>query len=290
VTAEPYHSGAVMTPTHCVFCGVEDVTREHIYRRTYRTYAGTNRYYRVDIATGNITPMAPHESAFNLTAKVVCQGCNGGWMDQLDNKVEPAVTAFFEGRQYECDAQMAKDIALWAAKTSAMRAFGGFDRGVTDDDIKYLYNHREPPADWVVYLGHTSTVGSTNERIYSINGLIDQTGHDATELPSGLLVPRTDTFLMQEHWWAVEEMLMIVFSLSGPAKTPGKSQSVAEAVASRIEEARVSAPPLIRLWPNPVAFTWPGDLAQSPIENFAPVLIACEAISDSLPDKLASEH
>lgn len=277
-----------MEPTHCVFCGANEVTKEHIYRKTYRTYAGTNRYYRVDIATGKITPMAPHESAFNMTAEVVCQGCNGGWMDQLDNQVQPAVTAFFDGRPYACDAQMAKDIALWAAKTSAMRAFRGFDRGVTDGDIKYLYDHREPPADWLVYLGHTSTVGSTNERIYSINGLVDQTGHNAAELPSGLLVPRTDTFLMQEHWWAVEQMLMIVFSLSGPATTPGKSQSVAEAVASRIEGARVAAAPLIQLWPNPAPFSWPSDLTQAAIEDFAPILVACEAISDSLPEKLAT--
>lgn len=234
--------------------------------------------------------MAPHESAFNMTAKVVCQGCNGGWMDQLDNEVQPAVTAFFEGRPYECDGYMAKNIALWAAKTSAMRAFGGVDRGVTDDDIQYLYNHREPPADWVIYLGHTSTVGSTNERIYSINSLVDHSGHDATELPSGLFVPRTDTFFMQEHWWAIEQMLMIVFSLSGPARTPGKTKSVAENIASLIEGARVRAPSLIQLWPNPAPFSWPKDLTQSAIDGFAPILAACEAISGSLPDRLASEH
>jgi len=280
-----------MEPTHCIFCGVGEVTKEHIYRKKYRTYAGANRYYKVDISTRKVTPMAPHESAFNLTAKVVCQeGCNGGWMDQLDNKVEPAVTSFIEGRPYKCDAHMAKDLALWAAKTSVIRAFGGLDRGITDDDIKYIYNHREPPADWLVYLGHTSTVGSTNERMYSISGLVSHTAHEATESPSGLLVPKTETFFMQEHWWAIQQMLMIVFSLSGPPTSTGKSRSVAEEVASNIERARSVAPSLIRLWPNPTPFSWPDDLAQSPIENFAPVLVACEATSDSLPIKLATGH
>lgn len=273
-------SGLQMTPADCIFCGGRPLTREHIYRRTYHTYAGTNRYYRVQITTGRSTPMAPHESTFNLTARVVCRGCNGGWMDQIDREVEPAATAFFDGRTYHCSEQMAKSVALWAAKTSAVRAFqGSSDRGVTDDDIRYIYDHQEPPSDWLIYIGHTSTVGSTNECRYAISELIDQTGHNATELPSGLLLPHTATFLIQEHWWAIEQMLLIVISLSGPAKTPMARKSIVEIARQSIESASLQSAPLVRLWPNPVAFDWPSDLQQAPIEAFLPVLAACEEIA-----------
>lgn len=282
MTSSPLHSGADMTPANCVFCGSQGLTREHIYRKSYSTYAGTNRYYKIDTISGKTTPMAPHESVFNLTAKVVCKSCNSNWMNQLDQQVQPAVTAFFEGNQYACGAQMAKNIALWAAKTTVMRVFNGSpDRGVTNTDIKYLYDHREPPADWLIYVAHTSTAGSTNECSYSVNEVTDQTGHNATELPSGLLVPKTGMFLMQEHWWAVEEMLMIVFSFSGPPANPGKV-SVTDYVRSQIENSRGSAPTLIQLWPKPQSFNWPADLTQGTIEQFMPILVARQAISDSL--------
>src|SRR5690349_5600048 len=139
---ESRHTGADMRPTVCVFCRSNPAkSKEHIYRDTYRRYAGTEPYNSLDFETGTASPLRNGQNPFTHRVKVVCASCNNGWMNKLDEDVEPAAVAFFEGTPYSCDEAMAAQLAYWAAKTTMMRVFMDPDRAVRDEDFKHLYEH-----------------------------------------------------------------------------------------------------------------------------------------------------
>lgn len=286
-TSEAYwHSGANMKPDTCVFCRqAPAVSREHIYRKTYRRYAGADTYSRIEYKDGvsTITPLSPGESPFNQKVQVVCGDCNSRWMNDLDKRVEPAAVAFFEGKPYSCDQAMAADLALWAAKTTMMRVFKDSDRGVRDEQMAYLHDNQEVPPGWLVFLGHTSLVGSLNESRMAFTSAHDLDPERVTILSSGLAVPKFEFAYSQQHSVAIQQMVLITFALSGPEPKPGKV-GWPVVMSELIGHLRSQTPaPVLQLWPSPTAFEWPAALPTHPIEDFFPLLAALPIIGDELP-------
>lgn len=104
----------------CVFCGGRPLTREHIWPEwiisSVRKHLGPAP---VQVARLNDDPYVVPE--LNATVKVVCAGCNNGWMSELETRVRPALEPMILGRlPVALTPVMQAMLARWAFKTAVM--------------------------------------------------------------------------------------------------------------------------------------------------------------------------
>lgn len=232
-----------------------------------------------------MTPLRNDENPFTHRVKVVCADCNNGWMNKLDEDVEPAAVAFFEGNPYSCDEEMVATLAYWAAKTTMMRVFMDADRSVRDHEIAHLYDEMEVPPGWLVFLGRTSWSGSMNESRTIWFGPYSEDPDTFSALPSGLLVPTVEPAYFQQHSVVIQQMLLITIALSGGQK----ELDWANKAGAAIGWLRSQTPaPVIQLWPNPTAFEFPSALPGHPIGNFFPLLSALPLFGANTPGRAST--
>jgi hypothetical protein len=100
----------------CVFCGGPANSREHVWPQwVSRHFVG--RLSLVDVSRG-----VPPRSMHILDAQVrrVCQGCNGGWMSQLEAQAKPLLEPMFDGKPVTLGADQQAVLAAWTVKTLMM--------------------------------------------------------------------------------------------------------------------------------------------------------------------------
>ncbi|MBM0228216.1 hypothetical protein [Micromonospora sp. ATA51] len=105
-------------PNACRFCGATNrqITNEHIWPDWLRDYLPAVRQpghsERWSSAAGRDRWRQPI-----LTAKVrvVCDGCNNGWMSQLEEAAKPIVGPMVVGQAVELDATAQQIVANWVA-------------------------------------------------------------------------------------------------------------------------------------------------------------------------------
>jgi hypothetical protein len=99
-----------------VFCGGPANSREHVWPQwVSRHFVG--RLSLVDVSRG-----VPPRSMHILDAQVrrVCQGCNGGWMSQLEAQAKPLLEPMFDGKPVTLGADQQAVLAAWTVKTLMM--------------------------------------------------------------------------------------------------------------------------------------------------------------------------
>jgi hypothetical protein len=105
---------------HCLFCGAQPVTKEHliaawVFRAIQRTRRPRLNHLRQSIDSGESTwSYGQHEEA----AGVACRGCNTGWMSQSDQAASRLLKPVLQ-RRYDVvlDAEGRRAVALWTVKT-----------------------------------------------------------------------------------------------------------------------------------------------------------------------------
>lgn len=112
----------------CVFCGAEGTTKEHVLRRKFQSILGAEPF---DVVNTNQRTTAFGTLAqgqrtyrslpFDLQVKAACASCNNGWMNDLENAVEPQLTAMIRGDSCRISSSERLKIARWASKTTLMR-------------------------------------------------------------------------------------------------------------------------------------------------------------------------
>ena len=141
------------------------MTKEHIYRTSWRTKLDVNlglseigitntdteksrRFTRYGL--DNVEQQSKQEDLFSIIVKRVCARCNNGWMNSLDELVEPWV---FDPSN---DDKRCDPIAFrrWAIKLAILRCFYEHPESVEPDDPQRIFSCEDIP-DWKVFIGRT---------------------------------------------------------------------------------------------------------------------------------------
>ena len=91
---------------------------------------------------------------FDLTKRIVCAECNGGWMSRLESDVKPLIAPAILGEQTTFDIEQQGLVATWAVKTALMLEHTHPRGQLTMPTVAYdyLYRHRLPPPNECVFL------------------------------------------------------------------------------------------------------------------------------------------
>ena len=222
----------------CIFCGRAPVTREHIFRKKLAEYVDNPRE-RVS-RPGEDPDRSP--LVFERTVRRVCGACNNGWMNDLENAVEPVLINLIQARETVLKTADAMLLAKWAVKTAIIRSFMDNDRSLSATETSYLYEHQKPRASWFVVLGRTYTPA-----------LLDQTRHFRGHSSASVASRGGDSNVhVQQHVLNIGEMLLISTSLVGPPEVVQRPREVLRRIFLDQQEY-----PFVELFPTPRTAEWP---------------------------------
>jgi hypothetical protein len=149
-----------------MFCGSSDpMTKEHIYRSSWRkkldvtlgfsalglSNTDTEKFreftrYGLD----NVARKSKQEDLFSIIVKRVCAKCNNGWMNDLDELVEPWV---FDPSNDDVRCNPV-ELRRWAIKLAILRCYYEHPASVEPGDPERIYNGDDIP-DWHIFIGRT---------------------------------------------------------------------------------------------------------------------------------------
>lgn len=148
--------------TACIFCGRNNVTKEHVFSRWTHKYMLPRQQKKATSVIGVETDDGVVESAeFKMPGEMrdwqiecVCGGgpttCNNGWMRDLDNLAEPIMKPLILGDRATLGEADQKIIATWAI----LKVMVVHHRIVHHARRKQMRAVREPMAGWSVWIGN----------------------------------------------------------------------------------------------------------------------------------------
>lgn len=232
----------------CVFCGrsAPEVTmsKEHVVRALLgkrfpvkQTSTVMRHRYMDDSFTkiqerGLTIPRSP----FDLTVNRVCKPCNEGWLEsKVEVPAEDIISFLMNGLPFAINADSARALATWAAKTAAVRSL--MDPGkrmIPDEHFGFIMSELAPPPGTQVFLANTEFCGDTftrHHRMVFNAGKADEAACHLTTIILG-------------------SMALYVLGVAGDENSQGLQET-----AHRLE-----AHDTLRLWPRPVSARWPNGL------------------------------
>jgi hypothetical protein len=104
----------------CVFCGSEDLTREHVFPDWMSKMFVDKKLTATTTIEKEGKPNKVYKSGlFRHKAKIVCGQCNNGWMSKLETDAKPLLsTMLFDLRSaVKLGPEEQKILSFWAQKT-----------------------------------------------------------------------------------------------------------------------------------------------------------------------------
>lgn len=135
----------------CAFCGQQGLTAEHVFPRWLRRFwpREMGRAIRYDQTTA--TKRTWQAVPLNERTFCVCKTCNNGWMAELEVAAMPLLTPLILGEGAELPEAAQRTLATWCLKTALMHEYGAPDPLPLGDQALYLYTHRHPTPDHVIW-------------------------------------------------------------------------------------------------------------------------------------------
>jgi hypothetical protein len=90
-------------------------------------------------------------------AKVVCTGCNNGWMSDIQKRAKPYLIPLIEGRSAVMGTAALEAIAAWCVMATMTGEYLTRDAtavAISQGERDWFRDHGTPPAHWKVWLGH----------------------------------------------------------------------------------------------------------------------------------------
>lgn len=145
----------------CMFCGSPPPhTQEHFFHKAWREKLdvtiyedgspNADRYFK-SYNADNVEQMSRPETLFSMYVTGVCSSCNSGWMNALDQHVEPWV---FDPTN-DANLPDPKKFRRWALKVAILRAHYENPWVLPKSDAKALYAGDDIP-DWHVFVGRSA--------------------------------------------------------------------------------------------------------------------------------------
>jgi hypothetical protein len=108
----------------CIFCGrTGKLTNEHVFPQwLLEVIPGDGRVQHEWIAPAGSKSKSRKwtTDVFSLTAKVVCERCNNGWMNDLEEGARPFLESLIRGHGRTLYDHGRQQVAYWALKTAMM--------------------------------------------------------------------------------------------------------------------------------------------------------------------------
>lgn len=181
----------------CVFCGSEsDLTREHVLP-DWLTQSGVD-LERVVHQAGplNVLPRQWQDAPFRTAVKMVCAGCNSGWLSKLENATKPVIAPLLHGESRRLPVEDQALLAAWTCKTALVSLLVSSNPaapGAPDDEYSALYRQKdrmEPLPFSRYWIG--SYDGTRAASIWVTPFVVDVVGADSPPgSPSGYAITLT---------------------------------------------------------------------------------------------------
>src|SRR4051812_4070180 len=109
----------------CAFCGGLPLTSEHVWPTRFEKYLSKPRLarFRHTRQRGEETVSRYEHKQLDSKVRAVCESCNHGWMQTLDEEVESIVAALMRGTSVSLDATSQELFTRWALKVIYMAEF-----------------------------------------------------------------------------------------------------------------------------------------------------------------------
>jgi hypothetical protein len=91
-------------------------------------------------------------SELSITAKQVCNDCNGGWMNDLENEARPYLTPMIQGRSIHLYREGQTAVASWAVKTALAANLTTPEKPAPTEHYREITATRRPPRQTQVWL------------------------------------------------------------------------------------------------------------------------------------------
>lgn len=248
----------------CVFCGATPLTNEHVWPRWVRQLPGPAAQRKADTARtphiitrtrdlGDLRIVYPEfrgqrVPVTDVTVRVACAACNGGWMSQLEGRSKPLLTSLTAGAPVQLDTVALGTLAAWAFKTAAMFQFhDAKTRTIALDELAQFRAQGVPIGLTRVFIFRADT-GTNAMRLSNIAATVIRQSH-VGPVPEE---PNVSTTMM-----VLDRVgLVVAHSTTWDADPHPKF------------------PGLRQIWPFPKPMTWPTpaitDDAIEAISNFLP--------------------
>lgn len=87
--------------------------------------------------------------------RLVCQGCNNGWMGTLQERVKPILVPFIHGQWPDLTEEEQKTFAAWATMFTMVCEFADPNTLATPQDQRTGFRTTcTPPPGWIIWVGH----------------------------------------------------------------------------------------------------------------------------------------
>lgn len=144
----------------CLFCGKGGVTKTHVYAKSFTGmfeadgHEAEVRHDRTDPESGE-TETVKRAKTFAFKPKAACEGCNRGWMRELEEALRPVLKNFAENQRMLLYPHEQKRIALWATVAALVQMqlepvhlqFADPEMGAR------IYANKEPAPGTQVWIG-----------------------------------------------------------------------------------------------------------------------------------------
>ena len=98
-------------------------------------------------------PMHKSGNPLSRRLKVVCGGCNGGWMSVLQSNAKPFLAPMLTGAWHELSHQAKWEIARWALMFSIIYERSDPERASIDRETRVRFMHGGIPEPLMVWIG-----------------------------------------------------------------------------------------------------------------------------------------
>ncbi len=144
------------TAGRCIFCGGLNVTKEHIWSRWIASFLPATRndertevmstFVRMTEPVGRPKVTNRCGSTFTKTVRVVCAGCNNGWMNQLETLVAPILKPMMTSQPHTIHATALLTLVQWLTMKFMVAEHSQRSEAVTQasDRIDFMRRRKIP--------------------------------------------------------------------------------------------------------------------------------------------------
>jgi hypothetical protein len=152
-------------PKRCIFCGGFGMTKEHVlpdWLRAIFPRLPTDTHTMgvvewVHLPTVGIAPLATRKrgqgQAGSKKVKVVCKGCNIGWLSTMEDVTKPTLERLVYGETGVVTVADQRQLATWIAKTTMTAEFlMPKEVAIKQSEREEFRLRRDPGAHWQIWI------------------------------------------------------------------------------------------------------------------------------------------
>lgn len=231
----------------CIFCKSPGLTCEHIFpdwleeyipREIENTESLTTVFHADHIETKRQSrPGDPHSRRL----RVVCGGCNSGWMSILQKSTKPILVPLILGEASEINAEAQKKLATWATMATMVADYLDRDRSAIPEEQRTTFKENQAPLrEWKIWVGHHEREEWRGHLVRSIFPIATEK-HVPEVMANGLHQPNTQTTA-----FTVGKLYFLIVSSEIPE------------LAERFRLGGAAANKVAQIWPNVTdTIAWP---------------------------------